>query len=158
MSGADSAAGADSARTALAERIAELEQQKLRLLADFENLRRRQRRDEDEQRLRLQQEAAALLLPIQDDLELALGAAPADDPLRAGVALVHGKILNALARLGLEPIAALGQTFDPSQHEAIGEEESDLAPGAVVQEVRTGYRIQDRVVRPALVRVAKARE
>ncbi len=85
-------------------------------------------------------------------------AAPADDPLRAGVALVHGKLGQALGRLGLEPIAAFGQPFDPALHEAIGEEESDQEPGTVVTEVRAGYRIQDRVVRPALVRVAKARE
>jgi molecular chaperone GrpE len=140
------------------ERVRELEQQNLRLLADFENQRRRKLRDEEEQRLRLQQEAAGLLLPVQDDLELALAAAAADDPLRAGVVLVHGKLLQALARLGLEPIPALGRPFDPALHEAIGEEESELEPGTVASEVRTGYRIQDRVVRPALVRVAKARE
>ncbi len=144
--------------SALLARVQELEQQNLRLLADFENQRRRQRRDEEEQRLRLQQESAAMLLPLQDDLELALGAASEDDPLRAGVALVQQKLLQALRRLGLEPIAAVGQPFDPSLHEAIGEEESDQEPGTVATEVRTGYRIQDRVVRPALVRVAKARE
>ncbi len=142
----------------LEERLRELEQQNLRLLADFENQRRRQRRDEEEQRLRLQQEAAELLLPLQDDLELALRAAAEDDPLRAGVALVHGKLGQVLGRLGLEPIAALGRPFDPALHEAIGEEASDQEPGTVATEVRTGYRIQDRVVRPALVRVAKARE
>lgn len=142
----------------LEERLREQEQQNLRLLADFENQRRRQRRDEEEQRLRLQQESAALLLPLQDDLELALAAAAEDDPLRAGVALVHQKLSQALGRLGLEPIAALGQPFDPALHEAIGEEPCDQEPGTVAAEVRTGYRIQDRVVRPALVRVAKARE
>ncbi len=147
-----------SAVAALLQKVQELEQQNLRLLADFENQRRRQRRDEEEQRLRLQQEAAALFLPVQDDLELALGAAPEDDPLRTGVALVQKKLEDALGRLGLEPIDAVGQPFDPAMHEAIGEEESDREPGSVASEVRTGYRIQDRVVRPALVRVAKARE
>jgi molecular chaperone GrpE len=154
--GAQEAQGAEIA--ALSQRLQELEQQNLRLLADFENQRRRQRRDEEEQRLRAQQDAASLLLPLADDLELALGAAPQDDPMRAGVALVHGKLMQALGRLGLEPIAAAGQPFDPALHEAIGQEESDLPPGTVATEVRTGYRIQDRVVRPALVRVAKARE
>ena len=162
--GSAAAPAGDEARTGreeferLEERLQELEQQNLRLLADFENQRRRQRRDEEDQRLRVQQEAASLLLPLQDDLELALAAAAEDDPLRTGVVLVHGKLLQVLGRLGLEPIPALGRPFDPALHEAIGEEASELEPGTVVAEVRTGYRIGDRVVRPALVRVAKARE
>jgi len=142
----------------LEERVRDLEGQNMRLLADFDNLRRRQRRDEEEQRLRLQEEAAGLMLPLQDDLELALQAAPADDPLAEGVALVQRKLGQALGRLGLERIDALGRPFDPALHEAIGEEPSDLEPGTVATEVRVGYRIQDRVVRPALVRVAAPRE
>ena len=105
----------------LEERCEELRAQNLRLLADFENLRRRQRRDEEELRLRLRQEVVELVLGPLDDLERALAAASPDDPLAAGVAMVRQGLLGVLQRFGAEPIAAVGQTFDPGLHEALGE-------------------------------------
>ncbi len=146
------------AQDALAARVAELEQQNLRLLADFENFRRRQARAEQELRQRVYEEAVAAILPLADDLERALQASSEDDPLRAGVAMVERSLQGLLQRFGAMPIAALGEAFDPALHEAVGEDESDLSPGSVTAELRRGYRIDDRVVRPALVRVARGRE
>ncbi|MDA8347008.1 MAG: nucleotide exchange factor GrpE [Thermaerobacter sp.] len=143
---------------ALLLRIAELEQQNLRLLADFDNFRRRQSRAEQELRARAYEDAVAALLPLADDLERALQAAAEDDPLRAGVAMVERSLQGVLQRFGAQPIAALGLPFDPTLHEAVAEDESDLPPGTVTAELRRGYRIEDRVVRPAMVRVARARE
>ncbi len=139
-------------------RIAELEQQNLRLLADFENFRRRQVRAEQELRARVREEAVSALLPLADDLERALAAASEDDPLRTGVALVERSLQSVLARFGAQPIEAQGQPFDPALHEAVAEDESDLPPGTVTAQLRRGYRVDERVVRPAMVRVAKARE
>ncbi len=142
----------------LLSRVAELEQQNLRLLADFDNFRRRQTSAEQMLRLRAREDAVQALLPLADDLERALGASAEDDPLRAGVAMVERSLQGVLQRFGAQPIAAAGQPFDPAQHEAVAEEDSDLPPGTVTAELRRGYRMEDRVVRPAMVRVARARE
>jgi molecular chaperone GrpE len=152
------AAEAQAETVELQARLAELEQQNMRLLADFDNFRRRQARAEQELRLRAREEAVQALLPLADDLERALQASAEDDPLRAGVAMVERSLQGVLQRFGAQPITAAGQPFDPALHEAVAEEESDLPPGTVTAELRRGYRMEERVVRPAMVRVARARE
>lgn len=138
----------------LRARMEELEQQNLRLLADFENQRRRRERDQEELRVQVLQEAVLALLPVADDLSRALQAALAEDPLRAGVSMIEKSLQDLLRRFGAEPIEAIGQMFDPGMHDAVGEEPSEEPPGTVVQELRRGWRLAGRVVRPALVRVA----
>ena len=97
------------------------------------------------------------LLPVLDAFEGALVAVGgADDSVRKGVELAVAEFLAVLGRNGLERIDALGAPFDPEQHEAVLHEETGEHDGPVVVEVlRTGYRTQERVIRPAMVRVAQ---
>lgn len=144
--------------TELRRRIEELEQQNLRLLADFENQRRRRDRDQEDLRVAVLGEAVTGILPLADDLQRALAAAPEGDPLQSGVSMVERNLVQLLRRFGAEPIEALGQMFDPALHEAVAEEPSDEPPGTVVDELRRGWRLGGRVIRPTLVRVARPRE
>jgi molecular chaperone GrpE len=128
-----------------------------RLQADFENFRKRAQRD-----VALAGEQAVArfveqLLPVIDAFDGAVAAvAEADDGVRKGVELAVGEFLAVLGRNGLERIEALGAPFDPEQHEAVLHEETGEHDGPVVVEVlRTGYRTQERVIRPAMVRVAQ---
>lgn len=128
-----------------------------RIQADFENFRKRAQRD-----VALAGEQAVArfveqLLPVLDAFEGAVTAvAAADEQVRKGVELAVAEFLAVLGRNGLERIDALGAPFDPEQHEAVLHEETGEHDGPVVVEVlRTGYRAQERVIRPAMVRVAQ---
>jgi molecular chaperone GrpE len=141
----------DDLRQALEERDA----QYLRLAADFENFRRR-RAQEDLDRSRYASEAAAVaLLPVLDNLQRAIQHAPEGDPMVDGVRMVARQFEDALRAVGVTAIDADGQPFDPAVHEAIGGEESpEVDRDTVVAVLQPGYRLHDRVLRPALVRVA----
>jgi molecular chaperone GrpE len=141
----------DDLRRALEERDA----QYLRLAADFENFRRR-RAQETLDRARYASESAAVaLLPVLDNLQRAIQHAPEGDPMVDGVRMVARQFEDALASIGVTPIEAAGQPFDPALHEAIGGEESpEVEQDTVVDVLQPGYRLHDRVLRPALVRVA----
>jgi len=129
-----------------------------RTRADFENYQKRARRARDEER-RYQHGPFALdLLPVLDDLERATAAADrAGDtgPLAQGVGLVRTMFLDVLRRHGIAPVKALGQKFDPNLHHALA---TRVAPGVpantVVEVVKEGYRIRERLLRPAEVIVA----
>src|SRR6202158_4120727 len=122
------------------------------------------RRPRQRQRYTIQHASADLiarLLPALDDLRKALGHRPAgvDDAWVKGLELSVRKLEEALGAHGLEPIQAVGEGFDPKLHEAIGYEESVEQPeDTVTSELRRGYRIRDRVVRPALVKLARPPE
>jgi molecular chaperone GrpE len=130
-----------------------------RAAADFANYRRRT----DEERaavLGLANEALlAKLLAVADDFDRALEALPAQDadlPWAQGIVAIDRKLRALLESEGLTPIEAKGQPFDPHQHEAIVQEETSHVPeGTVTAELQRGYRLRDRVLRPALVAVAK---
>ena len=127
-----------------------------RALADLDNMKKRFEREAAERRLT---DAAALfrrLLPVLDNLERALGTTPdSDNPLRNGVALIHQQLLEAMGREGLQLIEAVGTPFDPSRHEAVEMVAAPgCQPGIVLEEMQRGYLLKDRLVRPALVRVA----
>jgi molecular chaperone GrpE len=141
----------DDLRRALEERDA----QYLRLAADFENFRRR-RAQEDLDRMRYASEAAALaLIPVLDNLQRAIQHAPEGDPMVDGVRMVARQFEEALRSVGVTAIDAEGQPFDPALHEAIGGEESpEVEQDTVLTVLQPGYRLHDRVLRPALVRVA----
>ena len=132
----------------------------LRKTAEFDNYRKRIERE----RVEFAQAAAAdlieELLPLVDDLERAL-AAPADgeaaEAYRAGVELIYRQMLELLRKRGVTPIEAAGMDFDPHFHQAVAYEASDgHREGEVIDELRRGYMLGARLLRPAMVRVAKA--
>src|ERR1700674_2503022 len=155
------------ARALLEAKVAELESaaaeakdRHLRLAADFDNYKRRARQEQIDTIQHASTELISRLLPGLDDLHKALDHTPegVDEAWVKGLELSVRKLEEALAAFGLEPIEAVGAPFDPKHHEAIGHEESDEYPeDTVVQELRRGYRMRDRVVRPALVKVARPR-
>lgn len=133
--------------------------QLLRTRADFDNYRKRVERDRVQMVARATEDAVRDLLPIIDDLERALAAdaGEAAAPFRQGVELIHRQMLDMLARRGVEVIDAVGQDFDPNVHEAIAYEPAEgRREGEIIGELRRGYRIGDRLLRPAMVRVAQA--
>ncbi|MEA2629005.1 MAG: molecular chaperone GrpE [Chloroflexota bacterium] len=149
----------------LEDKIAELEasaaearDRYLRLAADFDNYKRRSRQEQLETIQHASSELISRLLPGLDDLHKALDHKPddVDEAWLKGVELSVRKLEEAFRAHGLEAIDAVGKPFDPQVHEAIGHEESSDHPeDTVVQVLRPGYRIRDRVVRPALVKVAR---
>jgi molecular chaperone GrpE len=128
-----------------------------RLQAEFENFRKRSLREQQEFREYALSDSLKQLLPILDSLDLALKAegVSAED-FRSGVELIDRQFHDVLSRLGVEPIAAQGQPFDPNQHHAIQMVETDEVPdNHVLDELQRGYRLRDRILRAAMVRVAQ---
>jgi molecular chaperone GrpE len=131
----------------------------LRKTAEFDNYRKRT----DRERVQLSEAAAAdllqELLPLVDDLERALKADPggeSTEAIRRGVELIHKQLMETLRKRGVKPIEALGADFDPHFHMAISHEPADgRREGEVVEEFRRGYTLGDRLLRPAMVKVAK---
>ena len=133
----------------------------MRSAAEFENYRRRTERERRE----LSEAAAADLirdlLPIVDDFERALSSADAASgagpEFRRGVELIHKQLIEALRKRGAQPFDSVGQPFDPSWHEAVAwEPAGDRPDGEITAELRRGYRLGTRLLRPAQVKVAKA--
>jgi molecular chaperone GrpE len=154
---ASDAAAGDAA--ALAAQLEEANERHLRLAADFENFKKRARQE----RIDLLQYASATLaeriLPVLDDFERVLAHAPedVDENWLKGIEMTVAKLSETLSSVGVETIDAVGVPFDPKLHEAIGTDQSDEHPeDTVLAEVRRGYRMHDRVLRPALVRVSRA--
>jgi len=133
-------------------------QKYLRVTADFENFRRR-RAQEFADLSRYSSEAAArALLPVLDNLERALEHAPESEdakPFVDGVRIATRNFMSTLEELGVKPIEAVGRPFDPAVHEAIGGEDSDdVEVDTVTTEVQRGWKLHDRLLRPAIVRIA----
>ena len=146
----------------LAEAHAKLDAQRdawLRALADAENARKRAQSDIAMARKYAAERIVEDLLPVMDGLEATLGAGGASpDALRAGVVLTQKQLRNAFERAGVAEVNPdPGQRFDPHRHQAMAAVESDQEPNSVLAVMQKGYSLQDRVVRPALVTVAKAR-
>ena|SRR2546423_10068196 len=138
--------------------LAEARDRHLRLAADFDNYKKRARQDQLETMQHASADLIGRLLPVLDDLRNVLEHRPAgiDESWAKGLELSVRKLEEALGTHGLQPIDAVGERFDPKVHEAVGHEESSEHPeDTVVSELRRGYRIRDRVVRPALVKVAR---
>ena len=126
-----------------------------RTQADFENYRKRVARDAAQAQDRGVAKLAKELLPALDNLDRAIEAAEAEDPLLAGVRLVRSEIAAALARVGIEAFAPLGEPFDPNQQEAMAQQPVEGAPSGTVAEVyQDGYRMGETIIRPARVLVA----
>lgn len=133
----------------------------LRAAADLENLRKRQKREAEDAKFEAKGKVLKEMLPVVDNLERAIEhAAQASEekhPIVEGVQLVLRQFTTAFERLDVTPVEAMGQPFDPNLHEAISQMESDQPPGTVVQVLQRGYKSGDRLLRPALVVVAKAK-
>jgi molecular chaperone GrpE len=131
-----------------------------RLAADFENYKRRTRQELADRTQYANDELLRKLLPILDNLRRALDHAPenVDASWYEGIKLVARQFEETLQAQGLSTIPAIGEKFDPSQHEAIAREETDEhEEGTIVEEMQPGYRLHDRVLRPTLVKVAHPR-
>jgi molecular chaperone GrpE len=130
-----------------------------RVAAEFENYRKRVLRDQESMVARAHERLVKELLPVLDDLERALAAAEEHEEARLeeGVRLVHRELADALAREGLAEIETNG-VFDPHVHEALLSQPSEAAEGSVLEVVQKGYRLGDRVLRPARVVVAAPQE
>jgi len=129
----------------------------VRLQADFENYRKRIERDRAAEHHRAIGSAIEPILPVLDDFERALETHrdPGYEKFREGFDLIYRRLWAALAKLGLARIEAEGKPFDPHQHQAVERVEShDHPDGAVLAELAPGYKFHDRVLRPAMVRVA----
>lgn len=155
--GTDENAGPETL-TEAQEAIAELNERIVRLTADFDNFRKRAQREKDEARQFANQGLLEKLLPVLDNFEMALMAVKDADPsVRDGVQMILDQLLGVLKESGVEPVDAMGQPFDPNLHEALSQEETtEVEEGTVVQQVQRGYKLNDRLVRPARVVVAKA--
>ena len=130
-----------------------------RVAAEFENYRKRVLRDQESLVARAHERLVKELLPVLDDLERALAAAEEHEEakLEEGVRLVHRELADALEREGLAEIETTG-VFDPHVHEALLSQPSDEQEGSVLEVVQKGYRLGDRVLRPARVVIAAPRE
>jgi len=150
--GADDIEALKSERDALQDRL-------LRTAAEFDNYRKRIDRERRDQADAAKADAIEDLLPIIDNLERALQAPVGTDVegYRKGVELVHQQMTDLLRRRGVKPIQSVGADFDPRVHEAVVHEVSaDHREGEVMEEFRRGYMLGERLLRPAMVKVAKA--
>jgi molecular chaperone GrpE len=153
--GDEEVAAPDAPAAAGGDELAELRERHLRLRADFENFRKRAERERGERVRHGVGEALRELLPVADNLERALAAPGGLEDLRRGVEMIARQVAETLARHGVAPITALGRPFDPQLHEAVAREESaEVAEPTVVGELQRGYLHGNRLLRPALVRVA----
>ncbi|MBV6392036.1 MAG: Protein GrpE [Anaerolineales bacterium] len=124
--------------------------------AEFQNFRRRMERDNEAFKTAARGDIFKKVLPVLDDLERALQNRPADDAWASGIELVARKFQNILEMEGVKKIEAKGAAFDPNFHEAISHEPSDVVEsGHVIDVLQNGYTLGERVIRPALVRVAQ---
>jgi molecular chaperone GrpE len=150
--------GADPLEEARAE-VARVRDQLLRTAADYDNFRKRTRRDLEDTMKRGREELLRELLPVFDNLERAVvhaGQASDAKAVADGVGMVLKQFADTLGKLGIKRVATVGNAFDPTVHEAIQQIETDEQPaGTIVAEVQPGYAMGDKLVRAAMVVVAK---
>ena len=127
-----------------------------RMQADFENARKRAAREQQDFREYALADAIKALLPTLDSFERALQSSAAEkSELRSGVELIYKQLQDSLVKLGLRPIPAKGEPFDPRLHEAIEMVETAGVPDhQILEELQRGYKLKDRLLRPAMVKVA----
>lgn len=124
--------------------------------AEFINYKNRVQRDRELDYASMKGDIIKKVLPVLDDLERALANRPEDSPWASGMELIARKFRNVLEAEGLKRIEATGQPFDPNYHEAISSEPNeDIESGHVIEVVQNGYMLGERVIRPAMVRVAQ---
>ncbi|MDI3547731.1 MAG: molecular chaperone GrpE [Halanaerobiales bacterium] len=147
----------------LEKKVAELEAEKekyydqlLRLQADFINFRKRVSKEKERISFVAKTELIAELLPVVDNFERALSSAGADDDFKKGIDLIYRQLLKFLENQGVEVIPTVGEYFDHNLHEAMMQvEDADYESGMIIEELQKGYILDDKVIRPAMVKVAK---
>jgi molecular chaperone GrpE len=149
----------------LADEIVELRKERdslhdrlLRQAAEFDNYRKRVDRERKDSAQFAAIDFVEELLPVVDDFERALQIeAPGADSYRQGLEIIHRALMDMLRKRGVTPIEAVGTTFDPQVHQAVTYEEApDRRDGEVMEQFTRGYRLGDKLIRPAMVKVAKA--
>jgi molecular chaperone GrpE len=157
--GASPVTGEDS--NTLKEQAAKARDQLLRTAAEFDNFKKRVARERQEASRYANESLLRKLIPVLDSFDMALAAtnkAPdkAIQSLQAGIVMIYQQLKSALAEVGLQEMDATGKPFDPAWHEAVSEQASaDVAEGHVLQQLRKGYKLHDRLLRPAGVVVAR---
>jgi molecular chaperone GrpE len=141
------------------ERLKDTHERLLRTAAEFDNFKKRVQKEKDDLRKFAVESLLKDFLPVGDNLERALDHAEEHDLRKVieGVRLVQKMLSDALGKHGIVGFSAVGQPFDPNLHEALMQAESDKPPGTVVSEMARGYKLHDRLVRPAAVVVARPR-
>ncbi|AMX82843.1 molecular chaperone GrpE [Geobacillus subterraneus] len=143
----------------LEAKLAETEHRYLRLYADFENFRRRARQEMEAAEKYRAQSLASDLLPVLDNFERALKIETENEQAKSilqGMEMVYRALLDALRKEGVEVIDAVGKPFDPHLHQAVMQtDEGGYEPNTVVEELQKGYKLKDRVLRPAMVKVSQ---
>ena len=147
----------------LENQLAEAKQNVLYAQAEVQNVRRRAEKEAQDARTYATTNFARDILSVADNLERGLSAIPADlrgdekmKGLVAGLEATGRELGSVFQRNGITKITAMGETLDPNKHQAMMEMPSDQTPGTIVQEMQPGYMLKDRLLRPALVAVAKA--
>ena len=134
----------------------------LRTMADFDNYKKRANREKQDAIKYANENLIQKLIPVLDTFDMAMSAAQNQAPeavqsLKTGIAMVHQQLKSALNDAGLEEVDASGKPFDPNLHEAVSQKETVEVPdGQVLQQMRKGYKLRERLLRPATVVVAKA--
>lgn len=155
----DSRAGNESAQSEVTKLKAErdsLLDRLARAQAEFDNARKRAAKEQQDFRDYAAADVIRPLLPVLDSFERALQAKSDAGDFRGGIELIYKQLQDALAKFGVKAVAAKGQPFDPHQHEAIEMVETTEVPDhEVIEELQRGYKYKDRLLRPAMVKVAK---
>ena len=127
-----------------------------RMQAEFDNSRKRAQREQQDYRDYALSDTVKTLIPVMDSFDRALQSSPEKSEFHLGVELIHKQLLDALTKIGVQPIAAKGQEFDPRFHEAIEMVDTEEAKdNEVLEELQRGYKLKERLLRPAMVRVAR---
>jgi len=147
---------AEEKRKEVERELAELKDRHLRKLAEFENIRKRNERERGESRRNALADVAREFLPVLDSFERAMAHATSDDltgDFGQGVLLIERQLADLWQRQGLKEVDTTG-TFDPNRHEAVSTEPTSAPPNSIIEVLRKGYMLGDRLIRPALVKVA----
>ena len=148
---------ADKEKQALKDRVAELEDRSLRQLAEFENFRKRSEREKEQRFSMGEKNVIEKILPVVDNFERGLASMPEEErggAFASGMEMIYKQLMKQLEDLGVKPIEAVGQPFDPNFHNAVMQVESEELPsGTVAQEFQKGYLYHDSVVRYSMVGV-----
>jgi molecular chaperone GrpE len=136
-------------RDSLVDRLA-------RMQAEFDNARKRAAKEQQDFRDYALVDTIKTIIPVLDSFDRALQTSPEKSEFHAGVELIHRQLVDALTKLGVKPISAKGEQFDPRYHEAIEMVDThDADDQQVLEELQRGYRLKDRLLRPAMVKVAR---
>ena len=154
-------ASADSQEKSVQEELQIYQDKYIRLAAEFENYKRRAQRDQSDAIRYANESLLKNLLSTLDNLERAIQCgkdAGASGSLLEGVELTHKQFLETIEKLGVRQVSSAGSLFDPNMHQAVAQVESEtVAPNTVVEEFQKGYFLHDRILRPAMVTVAKGK-